>query len=1052
MSNIMSKKYSLWASFVLLLSIAAISSAATTVTWDNEAGDANWNTGLNWSTDTVPLSTDYAKITMAAGPTLSITQSADIYRVLLDGSNGSMTMDGGTLNLGGSYLGIGYTASTDSGTLTVNSGTINTTGLSGHLYCGVKGNGTLDMSGGAINLSGTFYVARDAGSAGTVSLSGGTITCNALNMNLNDLVTGLGRINITYTGTLIINGDATAYVTTCVTKGWITAYNGAGTVVVDYNNTTPLKTTVTALAPTKAANPSPDNNAVNVSILADLSWAGMLDANSHNVYFGTVSPGTFQTNTKVTTFDPCRLDPNTTYYWQIDEVNDANVVTTGDVWMFTTGSVVATLPNPADSAVNVSISGTTLSWTAGVTASSHDVYFGTISPGTFQTNTTETTFDPCTLAVDTIYYWRIDEVEDINNVYTGDVWSFTTGSFKKGAYLIYPGDNTQMTVLWQLTGTSSCTLAWGLDPNCSTGSTVTSEYGTDNQHKYTITGLSPGTKYYYQITAGSFTSTGSFRAAPAADATSVKFFAYGDTRTYPAYHSEVCAGMNSVIAGDPDFQTMLLHTGDWVAADAETNWANEFFNRSYPAQLQIEATLPIQGCMGNHEGGGTYYTKYWPYPYVAARYWSFDYGPAHIAIVDQYTDYAPGSAQLTWLTNDLSASTKDWKFIVLHQPGWTAAGSHLNDTLVQERIQPLCEQYGVQIVFAGHNHYYARAVVNGVHHITAGGGGAPLYTPVDGQPYIVTYNKTLHYCKITIDGNSLSLQTVKPDGTVIDSFYIDKEYPDFTFIQAADPQMTYCEGSPSNWQVTINKVNILDPAFLIVTGDLLNSPGSQYQADMYFDAAAGLKPGITRYDIPGNHDLHDAPTPTSYAWYEARFGNTWYSFTYGNNLFIALDSCILKDASGYPGKDVNEMDWLTTTLAGASGYDNILVFMHHPLCVSSISEPNAWNNMPLARRSELLTLFHTYGVRAVFAGHYHQNAHVLDGDLEIITTSSCTCPLAADPPGFRTVDVYPDHITHTYRPLPSIVMLACDFNGDRICDFKDVAIFAGGWLESGIWP
>jgi len=146
------------------------------------------------------------------------------------------------------------------------------------------------------------------------------------------------------------------------------------------------------------------------------------------------------------------------------------------------------------------------------------------------------------------------------------------------------------------------------------------------------------------------------------------------------------------------------------------------------------------------------------------------------------------------------------------------------------------------------------------------------------------------------------------------------------------------------------------------------------------------------------------------------------------------------------------MDWLTTTLTGASGYDNILVFMHHPLCVSSVSEPNDWNNMPTACRSELLTLFHTYGVRAVFAGHYHQNAYVRDGDLEIITTSSCTCPLAADPPGFRVVKVYPNHISHTYRTLDSIVTLAGDFNGDGTVYFKDVGILVERWLDSGMWP
>jgi hypothetical protein len=349
-------------------------------------------------------------------------------------------------------------------------------------------------------------------------------------------------------------------------------------------------------------------------------------------------------------------------------------------------------------------------------------------------------------------------------------------AIRKGPYLIYPKNNDQMTVLWQLDLTAVCTLAWGLDTTYSIGSTSVSEYGTDHQYKYTITGLAPGAKYYYRITQDTNTYTGSFRAAAAADATSVKFLVYGDTRTNMANHNSVCSRIVSTFTADANYQSILLHVGDWVEVNAENNWRDEYFNRSYAAALQTQASLPIQGCMGNHEGTGTVYTKYWPYPYFAARYWSFDYGPAHIAVVDQYTSYAPGSAQLTWLTTDLSGSTKHWKFIVLHEPGWSAYGSggtgHSNNTFVQTYIQPLCEQYGVQIVFCGHNHYYARADVNGVQHITTGGGGAPLADPLSGQPNVVFILKTFQFCRININGSRLDYETVKPDGTVFDSFQL----------------------------------------------------------------------------------------------------------------------------------------------------------------------------------------------------------------------------------------------------------------------------------------
>ncbi|MHC4171685.1 MAG: alkaline phosphatase [Planctomycetota bacterium] len=449
---------------------------------------------------------------------------------------------------------------------------------------------------------------------------------------------------------------------------------------------------------------------------------------------------------------------------QIAEVELLGITRTRNAWV----------PSPADGATEVPIT-PTLSWKPGTTAASHDVYFGDSSPPAFVGNQTEVSYDPGSLEFDTTYYWQIAEVEaDGTTIHTGDVWSFTTTAttgVRKGAYLIYPGDNTQMTVLWQLDATHDCTLEWGTDTNYGSSAT-SSEYGSDHQHQYTITSLAPGAKYYYRVQVEAGYLTGSFLAAPAADAENVKLLAYGDTRTNPDIHDAVNAEMIATYTSDPAYQTFTMLTGDWVAnGDNESHWTNQFFNRSQQNTMEMQANLPINGCIGNHERSGTVFEKYWPYPYESGgRYWSFDYGPAHIVVLDQFTtSYAPGSPQYMWLQNDLANATAPWKFIQLHAPGWTAGG-HGNNSAVQNDIQPLCETYGVAAVFCGHNHYYARAMVNGVAHITTGGGGAPLYQPEDGHPNIVAYERSNHFCKIDIQGRQLTFEAVRLDGTVIDTF------------------------------------------------------------------------------------------------------------------------------------------------------------------------------------------------------------------------------------------------------------------------------------------
>jgi len=187
-------------------------------------------------------------------------------------------------------------------------------------------------------------------------------------------------------------------------------------------------TTIVA-APGQASSPSPSNSATGVSITADLSWSPGSGSTSSDVYFGTDSTpdsGELQGNQTATTFEPGTMSNNTTYYWRIDEIN-AGGTTTGTVWSFTTivaAPGAASSPGPANSATDVSVTAD-LSWTEGSGATSHDVYFGTSSPGASQGNQTATTFDTGTMNNDTTYYWRIDEI-NASGTTTGSVWSFTT--------------------------------------------------------------------------------------------------------------------------------------------------------------------------------------------------------------------------------------------------------------------------------------------------------------------------------------------------------------------------------------------------------------------------------------------------------------------------------------------------------------------------------------------------------------------------------------------------------------------------------------------------
>lgn len=196
---------------------------------------------------------------------------------------------------------------------------------------------------------------------------------------------------------------------------------------------------------TGASGPNPKDGAIVEETWANLTWIPGDFAVSHDVYisdnFDDVNNGAesaFRGNQTFTFMIvglpgfpyPDGLTTGTTYYWRIDEVNEAepNNPWKGNIWSFTVPSKVAYFPEPADGAENVAVD-VQLSWTPGSGAKLHTVYFGDnfedVNNATGGQSQGTTTYNPGSLTMAKTYYWRVDEFDFIET-YKGDVWSFTT--------------------------------------------------------------------------------------------------------------------------------------------------------------------------------------------------------------------------------------------------------------------------------------------------------------------------------------------------------------------------------------------------------------------------------------------------------------------------------------------------------------------------------------------------------------------------------------------------------------------------------------------------
>jgi 3',5'-cyclic AMP phosphodiesterase CpdA len=250
--------------------------------------------------------------------------------------------------------------------------------------------------------------------------------------------------------------------------------------------------------------------------------------------------------------------------------------------------------------------------------------------------------------------------------------------------------------------------------------------------------------------------------------------------------------------------------------------------------------------------------------------------------------------------------------------------------------------------------------------------------------------------------------------------------PPFFFLQFSDPQFgmyTKDQGFAQetvNFEMAVATANRLKPAFVVVTGDLVNKAGDAAQIAEYKRITAKLDKAIPLYNVAGNHDVENEPTPESVAAYRKAFGPDHYTFRSGSLVGVVLNSSLIHSPDKAPELAEAQKTWVLAELTRlkASGAKHLVIFQHHPWFLKADDEPDEYFNIPLARRSTYLDLFKQAGVRALISGHYHRNAIAKAGSIDMITTGPVGKPLGDNPQsGMRVVIVRDDGISHRFYAL-----------------------------------
>lgn len=242
----------------------------------------------------------------------------------------------------------------------------------------------------------------------------------------------------------------------------------------------------------------------------------------------------------------------------------------------------------------------------------------------------------------------------------------------------------------------------------------------------------------------------------------------------------------------------------------------------------------------------------------------------------------------------------------------------------------------------------------------------------------------------------------------------------FFFLQLSDPQFGFIDNNKSISAETeamnkaVTAINQLKPPFVVITGDFVNNSKSKEQIAAYKSMIAQIDSSVKVYMIPGNHDIGKV-SRSSIDNYKKNYGETHFSFRYGDCTFIGIDSNIIKEED--KEREEVQFKWLEQELQKTKDARFKFVFTHCSVFLKRMDEPVNYSNFSLPMREKYVRLFQKYGVNAIFAGHLHNNAYGKVGNMEMITIGPVGKVLGTGYQGMNLVKVYPDRFISEFIAL-----------------------------------
>ncbi len=244
---------------------------------------------------------------------------------------------------------------------------------------------------------------------------------------------------------------------------------------------------------------------------------------------------------------------------------------------------------------------------------------------------------------------------------------------------------------------------------------------------------------------------------------SVRFAVIGDTGTGTKKQYETAETLTRYHQAFP-FEFVLMMGDNLYNGESAADYKNKFENVYRPL---LDEKIKFYATLGNHDESNQRFYQY--FNMDGQEYYHFKKG--NVTFYSLNSNYMD-KKQVKWLEDELAKDTSAWKIAFFHHPPYSSGGKHGSSTGLREIVEPIFLKYGVNAVFAGHEHFYERIKPQkGIYYFISGAGGKLREGDVKETSPLMekAFDTDLSFMLLEIAGDQMYFQVISRTGQTVDS-------------------------------------------------------------------------------------------------------------------------------------------------------------------------------------------------------------------------------------------------------------------------------------------